>query len=247
MNYEVTPLIIVLFGIACFLIGFSKAGVGGATGFLMTPLLALALPVKVVVGLLLPVLMIGDIFTLAVYWRRWRLSIVRILLVGALAGVALAMLVLVNTSGELLKKGLAALAIIFVIYRLLEKRLLSRMTYHSKPWHALLGGSVGGFASTLANAGGPPITVYLLLQRLDPPTYIASSALFFAVLNWIKLPLFLAGGLIDFELLRSLLWLTPLVPVGVWVGRKMVKVINREVFDGLILFFLAVSAFFLLL
>jgi uncharacterized protein len=246
MQNEVTPLIMVLFGIACFLVGFSKAGVGGATGFLMTPLLSLVLPVKVVVGLLLPVLMIGDVFTLAVYWHRWRVSIVRILLVGALAGVALAMFVLVNTSGDILKKGLAIMAIAFVIYRLLERRLLSRMAYNSKPWHALLGGSVGGFASTLANAGGPPITIYLLLQRFDPPTFIATSALFFGVLNWIKLPLFLAGGLIDVDLLRSLLWLTPLVPVGVWVGRKMVKVINREAFDALILFFLAISAIFLL-
>ncbi len=246
MEYHATTLIMVLFALACFIIGFSKAGFGGAMGFLATPLLALALPVQMVVGLMLPVLMIGDAFTLAAYWRRWDLSKIWLLLAGATAGVMLATLVLVNTPPDTLKKGLAVMVLLFVLYRLLEQRILSRAVYRGRPWHGLLAGGVAGFTSALANAGGPPITIYLLLQSLQPVTFIATSALFFGVLNFIKLPFFLSSGIIPFELLGELIWLTVFVPLGVFIGKRVSRSLNKTVFNWTIVGLLLISAVLLL-
>jgi uncharacterized membrane protein YfcA len=245
MGIHATTLVMVLFGFACFMVGFAKAGFGGALGFFITPTLALVLPLHTVVGIMLPVLMVADIFTIAAYWRRWDTRRTLIMVAGAVVGVTLATFVLVNTSPELLKKGLAALVLIFVIYRLLEKHILTRLIYRPRAWHGVLAGTAGGFTSALANAGGPPVSVYLLLQDLEPTLFVATSSLFFAIVNWVKIPYFLAGGLIDFQLLRELVWLLPLVPVGVWAGRRMVGVVNKTLFDRLVIVFLLISGILL--
>jgi len=65
---------------ACYLTGLSKAGLGGTLGFLITPMLALVMPLDKAVGLRLPILILGDMFTLSVYWRRWEVRFVWILL-----------------------------------------------------------------------------------------------------------------------------------------------------------------------
>ena len=224
MKNEVTPLIIGSFGIACFLVGFSKAGFGGALGFLITPVMALVLPVQTVVGMMLPVLMVGDIFTLAAYWRRWDAPLVRLMLAGAIVGVAAATFLLVNTPSELLKKGLAVLAMLFVGYRLLEHRILGWLVYQPRAWHGVMAGGAGGFTSALANAGGPLITIYLLLQKIEPALYFGTSSHIFGVLNVIKVPFFLKVGLIDFQLLGRLPgcchW-SPweCLPAASWCGR----------------------------
>ena len=247
MGINITPLVMILFGLACFITGVSKAGLGGTLGFLITPMLALALPLDKVVGLVLPVLIVGDVFTLAAYWRRWEARRIWVLLAGAVVGVTLATFVLVSTPVELLKKGLALLVMVFVAYRLLEQRIMRRLSYHSRPWHGVLAGSVAGFSSTLAHAGGPPISIYLLLQRMDPTAFIATSALFFCALNWIKAPYYFVGGLFDWDLIFGLAWLIPLVPVGVWVGKRFANRMDQRIFDKAILALLVVASVLLLL
>lgn len=246
MEVEITPLIQFLFGLACFLVGFSKGGFGGVLGFLITPMLALVMPLNIVVGIMLPVLMIGDCFTIAAYWKKWDVSRIWVLLIGAIAGVTVATLVLVNTPVEWLKRGLAVLVLIFAAYRFAEKKIKSLLVYKPQTWHGYLAGGTAGFASTLAHAGGPPITIYLLLQSLDPIVFVGTSALFFTILNWIKAPFYLAGGLFDFHLLMKMIWLVGLIPVGVIAGKHLVNVINKVIFDRIVLFFLVLSAILLL-
>ena len=169
-----------------------------------------------------------------------------VLLIGGIAGITLATFVLVNVSVDLLKKGLAFLVILFLIYRIFEKRILALLTYQVRPWHGLLAGSTAGFASTLAHAGGPPITIYLLLQRLEPSGFISTSALFFAVLNWIKVPYYYFAGLFDFPLQLRLIWLMLLAPLGVWVGRQIVMRLDKVLFERIIITLLVISVVLLL-
>jgi uncharacterized membrane protein YfcA len=228
------------------LTGLSKAGLGGGIGFLMAPMLTLVMPLNKAVGILLPVLMLADIFTLAAYWKKWEMRRIWVLLIGGIAGITLATFVLVSVSADLLKKGLAYLVILFLIYRIFEKRILALLTYQVRPWHGLLAGSTAGFASTLAHAGGPPITIYLLLQRLEPSVFISTSALFFAVLNWIKVPYYYFAGLFDFPLQLRLIWLMLLAPLGVWVGRQIVMRLDKVLFERIIITLLVISVVLLL-
>jgi hypothetical protein len=196
---------------------------------------------------MLPILILGDILTLTVYWRRWEVRYLWILLAGAVVGITLATLVLANFPLETLRKGLGVLVLVFVAYRLLERRILKSLTYQPRRWHGVLAGSLAGFTSTLAHAGGPAITIYLLLQNIPPTTFIATSVLFFAVLNWIKVPYYYSAGLFDFGLQKQLIWLAPMLPLGVWTGKHLVKRVNKAIFDAIIMGLLLVSGLLLLI
>ena len=72
------------------------------------------------------------------------------------------------------------------------------LTYEGRDWHGLLAGLIAGFSSTLAHAGGPPVAIYLLLQKVPPIEFNASTVLFFAILNWVKVPYYAYAGVIRF-------------------------------------------------
>lgn len=158
-----------MIAVADFLTGLSKGGLGGMVGASNTPMMVLIMPLDQAVGLLLPILMLGDIFAVAAHWRRWVTRLIWMLILGALIGVALGTWVISNLSPLLLRRGLGVLVLVFLLYRLFEKRILGSLTYQPRRWHGALAGSTAGFTSTLAHAGGPPITIYLLMQNMQPP------------------------------------------------------------------------------
>lgn len=242
----ITPAILITFATAAFLTGLSKGGLGGMMGALITTLMALVLPLEQVVGLILPVLMLGDVFAVTAHWRRWDRRLILVLLPGALLGVTLGTFILTNVSSLALRRGLGVIVFVFLGYRLFEGRILRWLHYQAANWHGVAAGLVAGFTSTLAHAGGPPISIYLLMQNVEPRAFAATAALFFAVLNWIKVPYYFVAGLFDFNFLLRVIWLAPLVPLGVWVGRIGVERIGKRVFEMTILALLAASAVLLL-
>lgn len=231
----------------CLLIGIAKGGLGGLIGTLATPLMALVMPPNQVVGLLLPMLMFADVFSIATYWKRWRLRLVFLLLPGGVVGVTIGTFFIENASAEVWRNALAAIVFIFTLYKLLEKFILRWLTYSGKDWHGLLSGTIAGFSSTLAHAGGPPVAIYLLLQKSPPIEFNATSVLFFAILNWIKVPYYAYAHLFNFHKLLDVIWLIPVIPIGVALGRWLTNKINRLWFERLIVILLLVSGILLLL
>jgi uncharacterized membrane protein YfcA len=228
------------------LIGLSKGGLGGALAGLATPLLAIVLPVDKVIGLLLPILMIADLFALAVHWNRWDTKQVLLLVPGALVGVAIGTFFLASISAETLRRLIGFIILIFVTYKIAEPRLQRSIEYRARPWHGVVAGGAAAVASTLAHTGPPPVAIYLLMQKLAPQTFVATMVLFFALLNWFKVPSYFFAGLFDLELLGQVLWLLPLLPLSVWFGKVFVVRLNKEIFDRVIIGLLAISAVFLL-
>src|SRR6266540_4241548 len=174
-----------------FLISLSKGGLGGMLGTLATPMLVLVMPANQVLGLLLPILLFADVFAIALHWKKWNGRLVWLLTPGAVIGVTIGTYFIANAPANVLKLGLGLITLVFVVYKLVEKRLLASLKYMERPWHGWLAGTTGGFASSLAHSGGPPISIYLMLQEVTPGVFIATSALFFAILNWIKVPYYL--------------------------------------------------------
>lgn len=240
-------LISAVIGLSAFLVGFSKGGVGGMMGALITALLALVLPVDVAIGMLLPLLIVGDVFAVGVHWRKWEGGLIRILIPGALLGTLIATLFITSVSVDVLRKALGVIIAVFVIYQVFGRRTIKSHRYKSRRWHGFVAGGISGSTSTLAHVGGPPVTVYLLMQNMTPRTLVATSALFFSILNLMKLPGYLIAQLVVPSMMRELLWATPLIPLGVWVGRWAVDRVDRNIFDGVMTFLLAISAGMLVL
>jgi uncharacterized membrane protein YfcA len=246
MDSNDTPLILMI-GLVAFLIGLSKGGLGGTAGALATPMLALVMPADKVIGLILPILMLGDVFAVALHWRHWNRSLVILLIPGSIAGVIVGTLLITNAPTETLRTLLGVIILIFGLYKLFEKRILSKLVYRSRSWHGLVAGTVTGFSSALAHTGGPPVSIYLLMQNVTPRVFIATSALFFLILNWIKVPFYMYADLFDSELLRRIAWILPLVPIGVVIGRWVIVRVNAVTFERIIVSLLLINAVLLIM
>jgi uncharacterized membrane protein YfcA len=233
----------VVIAILGFMIGFSKGGFSGL-GALLTPLLALVLPVASAVGVLLPMLMVGDVFAVYMYWKEWDLDLIKRMLpagvAGALAGTAL--LSWLSTDG--LRIVLGIFVLVLVAYKFVSDRIQA-LRYEPRPWHAAAAGFLSGLASGMFNYGGPAFSSYLLLQKLKARPFIATTAIYFALLNLIKVPGFLYTGVLDLPLLFSLWWVFPFIPVGIWVARMTLTRLSASAFEWIIVVLLIFSSIWL--
>jgi uncharacterized protein len=237
----------VIFAAAALMVGMGKGGLGVAFASLAMPLMALALPVGEALAVVLVIQMTADVFAVGAHWRRWDTRLAALLIPGALAGVAVGTFFITSVSAQALRTTLAVVILLFTLYKLLERSLLRGVAYMPRPWHSPLAGGISGFTSAVANNGGPPVTIYLLMRDLQPRTFIATTAIFFLILNYIKLPFYLYAGLFDWALLRSALPLLVLAPIGVWIGKAFVLRVNKEMYERVILVFLVISALLVLL
>ncbi|MCA9922901.1 MAG: sulfite exporter TauE/SafE family protein [Anaerolineales bacterium] len=205
------------------LIGISKAGFGSGPGVIATPLLSLVMPVAAAAALLLPILLMVDVFVVHQYRREVDAPNLRRLLPGALVGIVLGGLFFYQFSSNerVLKVSIGVLAVGFVLYQLMRGRLTRprpASRWDSTSPAGVLVGAFSGFISTLAHVGGPPIVIYLLPQQLPRRLFVGTTAVFFFIVNLIKLiPYALLGLLVVGNLWMTLL-LLPVAVVGVRIG-----------------------------
>ncbi|MGZ9166933.1 MAG: TSUP family transporter, partial [Anaerolineales bacterium] len=122
---------------------------------------------------------------------------------------------------------------------------IQAIRYKSRPWHAPAAGLLSGVASGMFNSGGPPINSYLLLQKLEARPFIAMTAIYFALLNLIKVPGFLYTGVLNPALLFSLWWVFLFIPVGIWVARMTLIRLSPRAFEWIIIVLLIFSSLWL--
>lgn len=221
--------------IAILLAGISKGGFGAGAGGLAVPIMSTVIAPPLAAGIMLPILCAMDLFGLHAWRGRWSTQHLRRMLPGAIVGIALGGIAfgMLPVNGIRLIVGL--IAVVFSINRWfgLSERLAGRMSARERtpgPAAGAFWGSLSGFTSTLAHAGGPPFAVYILAQKLDKSAIVATSAAFFFVNNYVKLiPYYYLGQLNPGNLSTSLLF-APLAPLGVWLGIWLHKRVSERAF-----------------
>jgi hypothetical protein len=203
------------------LIGVSKAGFGSGAGLIATPLLALTISVADAAALLLPLLIIADMFSIYYHWRNFDRGLIRLMLPAATLGIVIgAMFFGVFSENErILEAGIGLLAVSFVLFELFRTQIFDRL--REKRPSAITGiifSILSGFTSTLAHAGGPPATIYLLPQNLPRQVFVGTLVMFFTAVNLIKLIPYSYLGLLRVGNLTTILILSPLAYIGVRVG-----------------------------
>jgi hypothetical protein len=96
-------------------------------------------------------------------------------------------------------------------------------------------GSISGFTSMVANAGGAILSLYLLRLRLPVMVFLGTTAWFFFVVNVVKVPISLGLGLLDWSTVRATLVLSPAVVVGALAGRAVARRMSLATFEWVIL------------
>ena len=231
------------------LTGLGKSGFGSGIGALATPLLALTIPVADAAALLLPLLIIMDIFTVPYYRGRFHWGHLRILMIGALIGIAIGgyYFTTLSHNERAMKMGIGALAVLFVVLQV-GRSLIFGALRDQRPPRAIgwLMGAVGGFTSTIAHAGGPPVTIYLLPQGLPRDQFVGTVALLFGLINVVKLVPYYYLDLLRVSNITTILLLAPLAYVGVRLGVFLNKRFTDKWFTRFVYAFLFMTGMELL-
>lgn len=214
---------------ACLITGISKGGFGGAMGLLGVPLIALAVSPAQAAAILLPILCAMDIFGLLSYRRQADWRNLAILLPGAIIGIVLCYIVWDYLDDNSIRFILGAMAVTFTLKTWLLPVPLSTIKGRSVSKGGIAG-VICGFTSFIAHAGGPPVQIYLLPQRLDKTLYVGTTIWLFSLINFIKLPPYYSLGLLSAENLGTSLVLAPLAPLGIWLGVRIHAMVPEKLF-----------------
>lgn len=206
---------------AVILLGLAKGGFSGL-GTAATPLVALYLPPLEAAALILPVLITQDLISLYVYRRDWDAKNLKIMLPGAVAGMALAWLTAAYVSDDTVRIIVGLVGIAFVANVWLNRKIDQPRTMSAAS--GVFWGGVSGFTSFMMQGGGPPFQVHVLPQRLPKLTLVGTTTIFFAVINALKIGPYLALGQFTAANFTTSLALLPAAIVanfvGVWLVRR---------------------------
>lgn len=227
------PLVLVCAIIAVILTGLSKGGLGGAMAMLGVPIMAIAMPPIQAAAILLPILIVMDIFSLWSWRKDFDLKVLKIMLPGAVVGIAIGGLTAAYVSENLVRLIVGIIAVSFVIYFLAMKFANRAKEQSPKEANTLSGrfwGAIAGYTSFVSHAGGPPYQVYTLPLGQTPRIYTGTSVRFFFIVNVIKLIPYFALGQFDTTNLQSSLVLMPIAVVATLCGAWIVKRMSAKIF-----------------
>lgn len=224
-----------LIALSTYLTGVSKGGFAGGFGGLSVPLMALAIGPIEAAGLLLPLLLVMDFFTVKAWWGRHDTAEFRRLVPGLAIGVVVGTLLIGSLDEDGVRVLLGVLSLVFAVYMVLRPAASRAI---STGW-AIPAGIGCGFTSFLAHAGAPPLNLYLIPRRLSKEAFIATMALLFAAVNLMKLGPYLWLGEINLTSAWASLLLVPVAWSGVRSGLWLQHRVSEVLFYRLIIIAMA--------
>jgi uncharacterized membrane protein YfcA len=241
MSFE--PWQWVLLYVAATISGFSKTGIPGIS-ILSVSIFAVVLPAKASTGVVLPMLIFADVFAYFVYRRNLEWRRVGRLLPWAGVGLVLGWLTLGYVDNRQATRLIGAIIALMLVLHAWRRAAQAKATEASPPpaWFGPFIGVFAGLSTMVANAAGPVMTLYLLAMRLPKLEFLGTSAAFFLLINWIKVPFIAQLGLINHDSLQLNLYLLPAVALGALGGRPVVRRVNQKLFENVALVFAAAAA-----
>ena len=211
------------------LTGISKSGLGGGLGQLSVPLMAMFISPVAAAAIMLPVLVMIDIPNLWNYRHDWHRGNIAVMVPGAIIGIAIGALTYRHVDENTVRLLLGILTLIFAMSYFVQRTPLDQSTSGGRAL-GLSCGTLAGFTSFVAHAGGAPVKFYVLPQRLGKRVFVGTHVMFFFIINQIKIWPYLWLGQFSEANLTTSLVLAPAVPLGVWLGWRLNKILPLELF-----------------
>ena len=191
------PLFYVAAVPAVILLGLSKGGLSGLS-LLSLPLMALVVSPVQSAAITLPILLVQDVVSVWAYRHTWDRRNVLIIVPSATVGIFIGYLLAAEVSDAAVRLALGIISIAFALRRLvLERRPTEVVSTKADVPRGVFWGLIAGFTSMIAHAGGPPFQIYVMPQRLPRSIFVGTGAIVFALINWIKVPPYIALGTIQ--------------------------------------------------
>lgn len=232
--------------LSAFIIGLSKAGIKGI-GVIAIPIMAIGFGMKSSTGLVLLILIAGDLFAITYYFRYVEWHYVKRLLPYVLLGVLLGVWIGDIVPEQIFKQILGwiiLLSVIFLFYW--EFRKMKRVP--TSGWFGAIMGLIVGFTTMVGNLAGPFADIYFLAMQLPKNRFIGTVAWLFFITNLFKVPFHIfVWGTINAEMAIFSIWLLPGIALGVLIGIQLIKIIQEHHYRRLTLLLTAMGALFILL
>lgn len=243
----------VLLVVGATLIGFSKTAISGMS-MISVAIFAALLPSRLSTGVVLVLLLVGDVVAVRSYHQHadWRalVRLVPAVVVGVIAGVVF----IANVDDEFMRRAIGVVLVLLVGLHVAMRRRRPQPANATTTSTGATGGAVGdgpahtphrlaawgfgslsGFTTMVANAGGPAMSLYLLNARYSVLGFLGTTSWFFFVINMVKVPFSVGLHLITPATLHLDLLLAPAVLVGTWLGRVVITRVPQQVFETLVL------------
>ena len=230
---------------AVFLLGLSKSGIKGI-GILIVVILAFVFGEKASTGILLPMLIVADIFAVTYYHRHAQWKYIKKLMPWMVIGVLFGVWIGNDISEEIFKKLMAIIIIGSVLILFYSENRKSSKIPTSRIFSSSAG-LLAGFTTMIGNLAGPIANIYFLAIRLPKNEFIGTAAWLFFIINIFKLPFhFFVWKTVSVETLVLNSVLVPALLLGFFMGVSLVKLISNLHYRRFILAVTAIGALVLL-
>ncbi len=236
----------IMAGLAAFSLGLSKAGIKGISTIIVT-IMAIVFGGKTSTGVLMPLLIVGDIFAIIYYKRhvQWKyiFRLAPFLITGILLGVWFGK----DISEKIFKQFIAGIIILSVFIMIWWNQRKDKKVPDSI-WFSGFIGLSAGFTTMIGNLAGAFLNIYFLAMRLPKNEFIGTAAWLFFFVNLFKLPFHIfTWKTINLETLYINFYLLPAIALGLVFGIYFIKKINNEIFRKMILVLTIIGAIIILL
>jgi len=219
------------------LVGVSKTAIGGV-GLLSAALIAQVMPAKESTGVLLILFLVGDLFAIGIYKKHVEWKFLKTLIFPVLCGFVVGAFYLFHSTDNSLKRTIGVvvvlLVVLFPVSQYWQKHNDDITIRYPRTLRVFLG-STAGFMSMIANSGGTPMSIYLLLRKNSVLNFLGNTAWFFFIINLAKLPFTFGLGLLDLKSLQYILPAVPMVAIGALIGRRFIAKIDLRMFQNITL------------
>lgn len=244
---------------AAALAGIAKTALPGAATIAVA-LCAAVLPAKESTGAMLLMLMTGDLLAVWAYRRDADVAMLRRLVPAVVTGVAAGALFLALASNDSTRRVIGALLLALIAVTLWQRRRAAKApspaveqsptapgmpglsATASSPAARLIYGSLAGFTTMVANAGGPVTSMYFLACRYPVKAFLGTTAWFFFAVNLVKLPFSVSIGLVNPTTLALAIAVAPVVVVAALAGRRLAQRMDQRIFEPVVIALTIISA-----
>ena len=244
------PLLWFFAALGAFMVGVSKAGITGLS-ILSIALFNHVFPSsKQASGLVLPLLIFGDFVAVFSYRKHTQWRYLWRLFPWTAAGVVLGYFTLGRISDHTARILIGWIIVALAVLSFWRKYVSAPTEEKTPSFHWSVGAAIGmtaGFITLVANAAGPLMAIYLVAMRLPKMEYVGTAAVFFMLLNLFKVPFMVDLGLITTQSFGFNLALAPAVLIGAFAGRWLLKHVNQNLFEVLVLLLSAIGGILLIL
>lgn len=203
------------------ILGLAKGGFSGL-GVLGVPIMALGMSPVLAAAILLPILLVQDVFSVRAFGAYRDDAILKNMVPGACLGIIAGWALARFVSVPAVETAVGCIAIGFGFQRIVaERRGVAARLGGAAEGVAL--GAVAGFTSQVAHAGGPPFQMHVLPRKLPRDVFIGTSSVFFALINWLKVPAYYALGAFTPANLCLAAALMPVALASTWAGTVLVR------------------------